>query len=62
MSFCCVPAHTRCAVAGFPTRAAANDFELARPQSVLGGLFFQFDASGNVGFVIQTNSTVPAPS
>lgn len=45
-------------VGGFPTRTALNAFELAHPQTVLGGLIFQFDTSGNLGFIVQTNSTV----
>ena len=45
-------------VMGFPSRTEANSYELAHPQSVLGGLFFQFDAGGNLAYVLQTNSTV----
>lgn len=45
-------------IQGFQTRTEANAYELAHPQSVLGGLFFQFDTAGNLAFVLQTNSTV----
>ena len=43
---------------GFPSRTEADSYELAHPQSVLGALFFQFDAAGNLAYVLQTNSTV----
>ena len=45
-------------VLGFLSRTDANAYELANPQSVLGGIFFQNDAAGNLAYVLQTNSTV----
>ena len=44
-------------VGSFASREAVTAFELANPQRVMGGLFFQFDALGNVAFIVQANST-----
>lgn len=46
------------AVRGFATRDAANAYEAANPETVTGGLFFSRLAGGNIGFVLQSNSTV----
>jgi len=48
----------RARVLGFPSVEAANAYELANPQIVAGGLFFQCDPLGNLAFVVQSNSTV----
>ena len=48
----------RARVLGFPSVEAANAYELANPQTVAGGLFFQRDPLGNLAFVVQSNSTV----
>ena len=48
----------RARVLGFPSLEAANAYELANPQTVAGGLFFQRDPQGNLAFVVQSNSTV----
>ena len=47
-------------VRGFPTRDAANAYEVANPETVTGGLFFSRLSGGNIGFVLQSNSTVRA--
>lgn len=49
------------AVRGFPSRDAANAYEAANPETVTGGLFFSRLAGGNIGFVLQSNSTVGSP-
>ena len=48
----------RARVLGVPSVVAANVYELANPQTVAGGLFFQRDPLGNLAFVVQSNSTV----
>ena len=48
----------RARVQGFASREAANAFELANPQLVAGGLFFELDPTGNLAFIVQSNSTV----
>ena len=48
----------RARVLGFPSMEAASAYELANPQLVAGGLFFQRDPLGNLAFVVQSNSTV----
>jgi len=42
-------------VRGFPTREAANEYETANPESVLGGIFFSTLPSGSLGYVLQAN-------
>lgn len=45
-------------VRGFASRDAANAYEKANPETVTGGLFFSRQSGGNIGFVLQSNSTV----
>jgi ABC-type multidrug transport system ATPase subunit len=45
------------AVRGFPSRDVANAYEAANPETVTGGLFFSRLTGGNIGFVLQSNST-----
>lgn len=53
-------------VRGFPTREAANEYETANPESVLGGIFFSTLPSGSLGYVLQVypllRTIVPGPN
>lgn len=45
-------------VVGFPDRVAANDFLLLNPNRVTAAVHLDVTAASNIGFTLQTNSTV----